>query len=130
MNSGIARHLAKAGAPCGPSGHPTGRQNDARSIDWHCEIVGPNGPGNLIVVVRWNETDQVPGREPHEDHPCFGCGSIVTPVGAIAKKRVAFWECEARTQNAGVARPKRNSFCRPGAIKPERYRLQHTSEEC
>ena len=125
LNSGAARHLAKAGALCDPARHPIGRQHDAKCIDWHCEIAGPNGPGNLIVIVRWNEIDQVPEREPHEDRPCLRMRIDCDTCGSNRQKRIAFWECEARTQNAGVARLKRNSVCRP-AGRPSWNRFSTT----
>lgn len=67
----------------------------------------------VIGSVSFGGTDPIGFRRRNPDKiiRVHGCGSIATLVGAIADKRIAFWEREARTQNAGVAMPKRNSFC-------------------
>ena len=125
LNSGAARHLAKAGALCDPARHPIGRQHDAKCIDWHCEIAGPNGPGNLIVIVRWNEIDQVPEREPHEDRPCLRMRIDCDTCGSNRQKTHCVLGVRSANPKRWRSAPKTQFTLTPGAIKPERYRVQY-----
>jgi hypothetical protein len=52
-------------------------------------------------------------------------GLIATPVGAIAKRRIALLGARSANPKRWRSAPKTQFTLTPGAIKPERYRVQY-----
>mgnify|MGYP006932268509 CR=1 FL=1 len=87
------------------------------------ESAGPNGPGDLIVIVRWNETDQVPEREPHEDHPCLRMLIDCDTCGSNREKTHCVLGVRSANPKRWRSAPKTQCILSPGAIKPEPHRV-------